>query len=153
MSSVNTPLSLFQCAVRTTAQWEMAVVYCLPRKLTPKAFSTEKRGEKFPIFFFFLFFFLFFSRESKITPTVVAADVAAAISPRGYDVVANESVADAVCSYVRSQHVTGGLFAGTVYHTLFLERQPKRGHKSTNANSKSSVLKTMVVKCFFFFAQ
>lgn len=77
MSPVNTPL--FQCAVRTTAQWEMAMVYCLPRKLTPKAFSTGKHREKFPIFS--CFFFLFFSRVSKITPTVVAADVAAAISP------------------------------------------------------------------------
>lgn len=128
------------------------MVYCLPRKLTPKAFSTEKRGEKFPIFYF-LFFFLFFSREQdNAYRRCRRRDVAAAISlcRRGYDAVANESAADAVCSYVRSRHVTGGPFAGTVYYTVFLEQQPKCGHEYTNANSKLLVLKIVVIKRFFF---
>lgn len=133
----------------------MAVVYCLPRKLTPKAFSTEKRGEKFPIFLLSFFFFLIFlSREQdNAYRRCRRRDVAAAISlcRRGYDAVANESAADAVCSYVRSRHVTGGPFAGTVYYTVFLEQQPKCGHEYTNANSKLLVLKIVVIKRFFFF--
>lgn len=152
MSSVNTPLSLSMRRTHNGTMRNGRGLLSAAKTYTESLFNGKAR-RKVSYFFLFLFFFLFFSRESKITPTVIAADVAAAISPRGYDVVANESVADAVCSYVRSHHVTGGPFAGTVYHTLFLERHPKRGHKSTNANSKSSILKTMVVKCFFFFAK
>lgn len=112
MSSLNTSRPQCRCA---TAQWEMVVVYCLPRKLTPKAFSTGKHGGKFAFFLFFLFF-------NKQDNAYLAAasddndddvDAISRVAPRTLRrrAVANESAADAVCSSrVRPQHLTGKPF-------------------------------------------
>jgi len=85
----------------------MAMVYCLPRKLTPKAFSTGKHGEKFPIFSCF-FFLVFLSREQdnayRRCRRRGCCDFAVC---RDYDAVANESAADAVCSYALSTSQAG----------------------------------------------
>lgn len=119
-------------AQRHNEKWPWFIV--CRENLHRKPFQRESTEKSF-LFFSFFFFLVFLSREQdnayRRCRRRGCRDFAVCCD---YDAVANESAADAVCSYVRSQHVTGGPFAGTVYYTLFLERQTECGHKSTNVN-------------------
>lgn len=92
----------------------MAVVYCLPRKLTPKAFSTESAEESsFP------FFPPFFYKQNNACR---GSDFAFAYS---YDAVANESAADAVCRYARlSTRDRRTIYRNSLFHAI-LQRLPR----------------------------
>jgi len=84
----------------------MAVVYCLPRKLTPKAFSTESAEENF-----FLFSFFFYKQDNACRGSDFVFSVTMRLQMKAPQMQFAFSI--------RSQHVTDEPFTGTAYFMLF----------------------------------
>lgn len=126
-------------AQRHNEKWPWFIV--CRENLHRKPFQQESTEKSF--LFFLVFFFLFFSRVSKITPTVVAADVAAAISPCAAITTRSQMKAPQMQFAVTFALSTSqaGICKNSLLHAisraLFLERQAKCGHKSTNMNINS----------------
>lgn len=110
------PLSLNALyAQRHNEKWPWFIV--CRENLHRKPFQRKSAEKSFLFYFFFYFFFLvFLSREQdnaypSLPPTWLRFR-------RGYDAVANESAADAVCSYVRSQHVTRTICRNSLLYAI-----------------------------------
>lgn len=74
MSSVNTSLSLSMHRTHNGTMRNGRGLLSAAKTYTESLFNGKARRKVSYFFFFPIFFFLIFSRESKITPTVVAAD-------------------------------------------------------------------------------
>jgi len=114
----------------------MAVVYCLPRKLTPKAFSAESAEESS-----FLFFPPFFLK--KRDNACHGSDFAFAVTMR----LQMKAPQMQFAVMLASQRVTDEPFTGTAYFMLF-----SRGTApNTSATPRIQIgLTERVIRRFFF---